>query len=404
MNCWVSPAPPGERGTVSIHHRNAFTWEDPGILASFVSPNDQALLDFSKFIAGIVRSATRVEVDSNLQYALALFEGLRLSGIAWSADPQTPYSTLRSAPEKIDYVQYPHQTIDYRGGDSDDLAVLFAAAAESVGVPAAFIPLSDEVLVAIKLEAPENTVRSFFADPQAFLFIDGAAWVPVRVSLLREGFLRAWSEGARLLAADPQRDELFITLEEAWRHYPPAGVPGIRASARKPESEQVVRAFNNLVSLVVEREVSPRADRMRNAFDSRGGTGRQRNALGVLYARYGVYDKALEEFEAAAAAGYSRAHINIGNIAFLIGDYETALSWYQRVAGEYPRDPAAVIGLARSYYELDRYDEADYYFGQATEMEPGFADRYSYLSARVTGSTVRASAAMSRLGDLLWDE
>ncbi|MFO7788335.1 MAG: hypothetical protein R6W87_11310, partial [Halospina sp.] len=46
------------------------------------------------------------------------------------------------------------------------------------------------------------------------------------------------------------------------------------------------------------------------------------------------------------------------------------------------------------YYELDRYDEADFYFDTATEMEPEFADRYSYLSARVGGSTARASAAM----------
>ncbi|MFP4268550.1 MAG: tetratricopeptide repeat protein [Spirochaetaceae bacterium] len=398
--------PRSSRGetTVSLHHRNAFTWEDPRILASFVSPNDQALLDLSKHVAGLVRSETRSEVDSNLQYALALFEGLKISGIAWSEDPQTPYREMHHNRNRVDYVQYPHQTISYRGGDSDDMAVLYAAAVESVGVPAALIPLEEDVLVAIKMASPEAVVRSFFTEAGEFLFIEGEAWIPVKISLLRDGFLRAWSEGARMVREEPEIEKNLYRLEDAWRKYPAAGVPDIRSTARKPEEEQVVRSFKNLVALVVEREVAPKAESRRRSFGPDGGTGRQRNALGVLYARYGVYEKALEEFREAADAGYRRAHINIGNVAFLLGEYETALNWYERVNEQYPDNPAAVIGLARTYYELDQYDQADFYFDIATQMEPELADRYSYLSARVGGTIARASAAMDRLGDMLWDE
>lgn len=389
--------------TISILNRNAFTWRDPAVLASFITPNDRALLDLSKHVAGLVRSETLTELDSGLQYALALFEGLRLSGIAWSADPQTPYSRLRQSPGELDYVQYPHQTIAYRGGDSDDLAVLYAAAVESVGVPAAVMPMDGDVLVAVRLESGEAAARSFFSDPDTFLYINGEAWVPVRVSMIREGFLRAWSEGAAMAAGVPEDERRFFRLSEAWKNFPPASVPDIRVTAGKPDDEQVVRAFRNLVSLVVKREVEPKVQRMRESFGG-GGSGRQRNALGVLYARYGVYDSALEEFKAAAGGGYERAHINIGNIAFLIGDYQTALSWYEKVYEAYPEETSALIGLARTCYELDRYDEADFYFRKAAEKRPELAERYSYLAARVTGSSVRASAAMERLGDMLWDE
>lgn len=390
--------------TITFHDRNSLTWEDPEILAAFISPNDQALLDLSKHVAGLVRSETRSEVDSNLQYALALFEGLRLSGIAWSEDPQTPYRMMRSSADKIDYIQYPHQTIAYRGGDSDDLAVLYAAAVESVGVPAAFIPLEDEVLVAIKLNSKINDVMGFFANPDRFMISDEDVWLPVRVSMLREGFLRAWSEGARLAGENSEVRDLFFPVQEAWNHFPPAGVPDIRISSRKPDENQVVRAFNKIVSLVVEREVNPKAEKRRESFGPDGGTGRQLNSLGVLYARYGVYRKALEEFQAAANAGYRKAHINIGNVAFLLGEYETALAWFEKVSAEYPDNPAAVIGLARTYYELDRYDEADRYFALAKNIQPDLSERYSYLSARITDSVARASAAMERLGDMLWDE
>ena len=64
----------------------------------------------------------------------------------------------------------------------------------------------------------------------------------------------------------------------------------------------------------------------------------------------------------------------------------------------------AVIGLARSYYELDRYEEADTMFRRAVLLLPDLAERYGYLSARLSGSASRASAVMERSGDMMWDE
>ncbi|MBU0926604.1 MAG: tetratricopeptide repeat protein [Spirochaetes bacterium] len=390
--------------TISIMHRNALTWADPKILASFVSPNDPAVLDSSKFLAGVIRSKARMELDSNLQYALGIFEGLRLTGIAWTADPQTPYARMRSAPTEVDYVQYPYQTIAYRGGDSDDIAALYAAELESVGVPAALLPLDAEVLVAFKMTGAEAATKSSFSDSGDFIFVDGEAWAPVKVSALREGFLRAWSEGAALVKSTPNARERFYKLADAWRRYPPAGVPGITAATKKPSEDQVRAAFDNAVSLVVAKEVTPRAERMKLSFGPDGGTGRQRNSLGVLYARYGMYAQALAEFQAAARLGHESAAVNIGNVAFLTGDYKTAAAWFEKATADRPEDVAAIIGLARSLYELDRYEEADALFRKATDYIPELAERYGYLSAKLTGSTARASAVMDRGGGMLWDD
>jgi tetratricopeptide (TPR) repeat protein len=390
--------------TVSLLHRNALTWKDPEILASFVSPNDPAVLDSSKFIAGVVRSRARQELDSNLQYALGIFEGFRLTGIAWAADPQTPYSRTRQTATAVDYVQYPHQTLAYRSGDSDEIAVLYAAGLESVGVPAALMPLASEVLVAFRMSRNESTTRGTFSEAGDFMFIDGEAWVPVRVSMLREGFLRAWSEGAKLVRETERSRELFFRVAEAWQKYPPAGVPDIATSTQKPQEAQVRAAFDNVVSLVIAKEVTPRAERMRVGFGNDGGNGRQRNSLGVLYARYGMYPEALAEFQAAAALGNEATTINIGNIAFLMGDFQTASAWFEKAMQGSPSNAGAVIGLARSLYELDRYDEADQMFRRAVLLLPELAERYGYLSARLSGSASRASAVMERSDDMLWDE
>jgi len=390
--------------TFSIQHRNALTWEDPALLSTFISPNDPSVLEASKYIAGNVRAITRPELDVNLQYALGLFEGLRLSGIAYSPDPQTPYASFRNSLDKVDYVQYPHQTLAYRGGDSDDLAVLYAAALESVGVPAAIIPLKDEVIVAFMLSSSTAAARAMFSNGEDFVYLDEETWVPVKVSLVREGFLQAWSEGAKIFNSTPQSADLFFKLSDTWLRFPPAGVPGISSVVQKPAEDQIRTAFDSLIDLVVSREIIPRVQRLRASFGPEGGSGRQLNALGVLYARYGLYTEALAEFQAASSKGETRAHINIGNVAFLLRDFETAVAWYQRAAEEMPDEVAPIIGLARAYYELDQYDEADWYFRKAAEIRPELAVRYGYLSARLVGSDARASAAMDRVGDMMWDD
>lgn len=390
--------------TMTILNRNALAWTDPRKLSSFASSTDPAVLDVGKFMAGVVRAKARTEIDSNLQYALGMFEGLRLAGISYSPDPQTPYSAMNKKSSGTDYIQFPFQTIAYRSGDSDDLAVLYASALESVGVPSALIPLDGEVLAAFRMSKDESATRSSFSEAGDFIFIDGQAWVPVRVSLLREGFLRAWSEGATAVRQNADARDKFYTLEQAWRQYPPVGVPGIDPVTKKPSEEQVRTAFDTAISLVVDKEVGPRADKMRSSFGSGGGNGRQRNSLGVLYARYGLYTEALTEFQAAAKLGYDKAAVNIGNVAFLIGDHETAAAWFRKAVDANPSDVAAIIGLARSLYELDLYAEADLLFKRASDLVPELAKQYGYLSASLTGTTARASAVVERGGGMIWDE
>ena len=393
---------------ITVMHRNALQWRDPRVLAAFVSPNDPVVLEVSKYVAGLVRAHSRPEVDAHLQYAMGLFEGLRLAGVAWSEDPQTPYATMHESDELVDYVQYPHQTIAYRDGDSDDLAALYAAMLESVGVPAAIVPLDEEVLVAFRMKRGADGTREMFLQPDDFIFTGPQAWVPLRVALLREGFLQAWRGGVRLIASGKPTEgtmpgELY-QVSQAWQRYPPAGVPDVLPTADKLAEEQLRATFESVLELIVAREITPRVERLRASFGPDGGSGRQRNYLGVTFARYGMYEDALAEFRAALELGHRAALVNIGNIAFLTGDYEAAVSWYEQAIERSPRDPIAIIGLARSYYELDRFDEADRYFRMATAIQPDLSDRYVYLSARVSGTEARASTATERRGNMLWDD
>jgi hypothetical protein len=387
--------------TVSFNHRNAATWGDARMLAAFAGPNDPAVLEYSKFIAGLVRDKIRPGIDSNLQYGMGFFEALRLSGISYSADPTTPYKSFHVDKNATDYIQYPYQTLAYKSGDSDDLSVLYASALESVGIKTAFIPTADEVCSAFPLSMTEAEARSTFIDPSVLIYRDGTPWIPVRLSQLREGFLAAWLGAAKLWndstasGSAPQ----FLAIDDAWKAFPPVGIPGIEAKVPKPTEAQVSLAFENAIGRFITREIGPRVEKLLSDIKVSGGTPKQYNALGILYARNGLLKEARAAFE--RAPNYIPSLINLGSIYFLERDYQSAVQYYEMALAIQPENKTALIGLARAKYELDFYEESDGLISRVRSIDPALADQYAYLSSRIEGSTAREASASDK-GQTIW--
>jgi hypothetical protein len=389
--------------TVSFNHRNATTWEDARMMAAFTSPNDPALLEYSKFIAGLVRNKIRPGIDANLQYGMGFYEALRLSGISWSADPTTPYATFHVDPKATDYIQYPHQTLAYKSGDSDDLAVLYAAALESVGITTAFIPLADDVCVAFPLSMSEAEARSTFIDPAVLIYRSGTPWIPVRLSRIREGFMAAWLGGAKAWNDSITAGSVpgFYPTDQAWMTFPPVGIPGVEAKVPKPSEDQVNLAFENAITRFITREIGPRVQKLLSDIDSGGGTPGRYNTLGVLYAKNGLYKEARDAFERAAAADYIHALTNLGNILYLEKNYESSILYFEKVLARQPDNTIVLVVLARAKYELGRYSESDVLITKVRDIDPALAEKYSYLFSKIEGSSAR-SASVSGQGATLW--
>lgn len=392
--------------TVSIYHRNAARWEDDRIAAAFISPNDPAVLEYSKFLAGIVRERVRPDINDTLQYGMGLFEGFRLSEIAFTPDPSTPYDQTRTNSGLVDYIQYPHQTIAYKGGDRDDIGLLYTAALESIGIRTAFIPLPSEFLVAIDLGIDEKTAKSQFYFDNELIYRQDTTWIPLQVSRIKEGFMSAWVEGHKIWkeAVEGGDDVPFIPVAEAWKEYPSVGVAGESSAYPKPKDEKVINAFENSLYRYIKREVDPQAEAITGRFGPDGGGGRDFNRLGILYAMYSLLSEAKEWFQKAFDDGFRPAAINLGNVAFLQEDYEEAAEYFTKALEYRSNNRSALIGLARAKYELDIFSEADELYQEIKKIDPDLAERYSYLSSTVEGSVSRASSAADRKGNLLWDE
>lgn len=393
--------------TLRINHRNAMTWDDDRRVAAFVSAKDPAVLRYSKFTAGLIREAgSAVEVDQNLRFAMGLFEGLRLYGLNYVVDPTTPYKELSANKGALDYLQFPYQTLVYRGGDCDDLSILYTSILESVGIKTAFITIPGHIYMAFALGTDEAGARGSFLNPDELVYEQGSVWLPVEITLVSEGFVKAWAVGAKEWQDNKKAGAAaLITVASAWEAYEPVGIPGEDTRIVLPEADQLLKAYAASLARFTERELSPRVERLRGEIvRSGGGTPALVNKLGVLYARYGMLAEARAEFERGAQAGYSPALTNLGNVAYLQKDYAKALTCFRQVLASAPGNKIALLGLARTQYELDNFSDAESAFAMVAEQDPKLASAYAYLASKSEGAARASAGAAQRTGGATWSD
>lgn len=391
--------------TLRIQNRNQITWDDDRKVAGFVTAGDPTVQRFSRNTAASIRSVGATALNERLRLAVGLLEALRLHGVEYTVDPDSSYIELSQNESALDYVQFPQQTLDFRAGDCDDLSILYASMLESVGIETAFITTPGHIFVAFSLGMSQTEAESVFASTGDLIFRGGTTWVPVETTILQEGFLVAWTAGAKQWR-DAVRDgvEAFYPIREAWSIYEPTGFASQPLDIALPDSQDVISSYSQRLTQLVQREIAPLAATLQERIDATDGSPRLVNRLGALYARYGLYDEALREFLRASrgARPYGPALINVGNVYFIRQDYERALQYYERALQIQPDDPDALIGLSRAHFELEQYGEAEQLYRTAALLAPESAERYSYVVGQ-TSEVGRASNAQLRR-DVDWTD
>lgn len=340
---------------VPVYNRNQIRWSDPSAIASFISASSQEVLEFSKVLVGLARNHLRSGLNRNMQFAMYLYEGMRLSGIACADDFETPYNEFHSDAGKLDYIQYPYQTLFYKSGEKDDVGILFMALLESVGISSAFIPLPDDFIVLLNTTITVDKASRFFNGDERFLTIDDEIWLPISMKNLKEGFINSWYRASatlqKLIAADA--DMTFVALSDAWQVYPPAGFSSGENIDVIPVESALIAAVELDMSRYISTEFGPQITNLKNSIKTQGATVDIYNQLGILYVRAGMYDDAIAVYERSASLGSVVAMNNLGNIASLRKKYLEAKKWYEKVLAVDPNNATARKNLSRVEGEIE---------------------------------------------------
>lgn len=390
--------------TVTVLDRNSMTWDDDRKAASFVTPRDPTVMIFSKNTAGIIRDLGANPLNLNFRIAMGIFEAMRLYGLNYVIDPLSSFVEASKDELFLDYLQFPSQSLIYRAGDCDDLSILYAALLESVGIETAFITVPGHIFMAFSLGLTELEARQAFTSAGDFIYADGKAWVPVEVTIVQDGFNKAFKTGIKQWKEAVSKGVgAFYPIHEAWRTYAPVGYTGNTLSLLFPQSDLVVQSYKASLDAFVAQEIQPKIDGYESIIRRGGDRASTRNAYGIMYARYGRFDDAERQFKAALALDRRsvNAMINLGNLFYLRERMDDALQWYRGAASVEPDNPLAVAGLARVQYEREEYLEAQSQYARLSALAPDVAARYAYIGSAST-TIMRASSALDK-GETLWD-
>ena len=344
-----------ESVVISVYNRNQVRWDDPNVLAAYCSTTSDDVLDLSKYLVGIARNQLRSALNRNLQFAIYLYEGIRLAGVECKEDNSTPYAESHLDSEILDYIQYPYQTLLYKSGDVDDIGVLFMTMLESVGIEAGFIPLENDFIVLVDLSMAESGISNSFDGTDRVIIMDGNVMIPVSMSTLREGFVNSWYNAIEEIreAADNDEDVTYYALSDAWTYYPPVSVSSGSSAGEKPLESNLISSAETDMSRYITTEFGPQIAAIQNQLAAKGISVDLLNKLGLLYVRAGMYSSAIPVYERSAAMGSVSAMNNLGNIAVIQRRFEEAKLWYERALSLEPKNSTALKGLNRVLGQLE---------------------------------------------------
>ena len=394
-----------ETVTVEFYDRNALKWDDTRKVATFVTARDVELQRWAKQLAAMARRDANSEVSSSFQLGMMVYTAMVESELAYVVDPTSPHEQLSQDPHSIDYVQFPRQTLDFRAGDCDDLCVCYATLLEAAGVPTAFITIPGHIFLAFELGWDEAQARRRFSRVDSLIFRpNGSVWVPVEATLMEEDFITAWIAGSRAWRENDLKGQTeFVPTSEAWQEYLPVAFVD-DTTFERPDDEAVSQAFRTEIARYVSTEIAQRESLLLSRIDESPENPRHINNLGALYARYGLYAKAEEEFIAAMAlAEHAPTLVNLGNLALINENLIDAEGYYDRALRVDPTYPLALLGAARVSHELENFGTVRRLYDQLKLESPELALEFDYLETRGEQAS-RASDAAQTQSQVIWGD
>jgi hypothetical protein len=384
-----------------VHDRSALSWDSPETLAAFVTARDEAVVALAR---AAVTAVPAEQAGRPLATLIAVFEAMKLSGVRYVSDPSAPFGQ-----EAIDFVQAPARTLSAKSGDCDDLAVLYAALMESVGVAARLLVTPDHVFVAVHAGLPVQAAYRVTMDEGKAWRDQADLWLPVETTALGGSFLAAWDKGAAELARWRERPDALtvITVREAWARHPPGARPSTSLGTGGAQGAPEPRGMSRLAEAVPAAlavawaEQTRRLEAALTALPTEDLAGRAR----VLVA----LDRATEAvalFEGVSQDASSPQTLNnLGNAYMLAARQEAALKVYER-ALEAAADNAYIHGnAALAALALGKDDQATEHIADCLMLDA--VDVVEALAGleSVAGEGARASGEADRgrraLGDVI---
>jgi tetratricopeptide (TPR) repeat protein len=383
--------------TVMIYKRTALSWDITGKLASFITPNEEIISQFSHRVSDVDDMTSQYRLSEKLLRAARICDALGTYGIHYIEDPESPISSILGSKGSVDTVRFPRTTLYYRSGDCDDTTALLASLLESSAVSTAIMTSPGHVFLAFDTEEPEENGWQFQTEELEVIKHNGTLWIPLETTLLENGFVSSWKYASKLIKRYQDSGELeFIPVRDSQAIYPSIPLPesGLLIVEPTPDAVDVIYSAS---ILAFEKDVySEAVENLEEIID--GQTGRKKlktlNQLAILHARFGNDDLARQRLESALSedSDFVSTYINLANLQLSRGETENALSTLLGAKSIQSDSILVNLMLARTYYAAGNSEESIFYLDQVALSAPKYAERFAYMRLQSENEeTMRAS-------------
>jgi tetratricopeptide (TPR) repeat protein len=257
--------------------------------------------------------------------------------------------------------------------------------------------------MAFDLEMSKEDAAKVFSNPEDLIYQKGTTWLPIETTLRTGHFMDAWAEGIHQWRTGvEQKNAKFYAVREAWQMYNPIVFSGNTAAPSMPNQNQIATAFRGSLEAFVDRQLTDRVTDLQQQIKSSGGNPLFLNRLGLLYAKFGVLDKAEAQFSTILKnQDPCYALTNMGNVCFLRGKYSEALAYFTRAQRKEPTNAKVLLSLAKTNLVLEKYTAANQTYEKLKTIDTDLASHYAFLGASSSGGT-RAADVQKVKGEVIW--
>ncbi len=368
-----------QNAPIMLYSRNAISWVDRARVASFITQHDTPVVEFARDAVrdniGLLKSAV---VGKPMAKAALLYESINALGIAYVPDPKTPFSKASTNPDILDYVQFPRETLRRKTGDCDDTTSLLAALLISIGVDVTLVDMPGHIFLMVDLEESDPSVLGF--PEERFVKFQDSYWLPIETTQLGHGFLTAWQVATSEVKSATEKNEIhFIPVLEAMEKYAPVTIVEVDKNTPAFPSERVAAVFPQLLQQLQEERYQALLRDIKKKIKDDPVDHMLPIQMGMIHVEGGHSDEAQAIFQSLlkedeSAQVQSSAQNNLGNLAYVKGDYAAAAKSYASAASLTPDDGGIVVNRARAAWRLNDRDTAAQLLVQAKTLLPQWRD------------------------------
>jgi len=363
---------------LTLYSRNAIAWNDKARIASFITTQDPPVVEFSrtavKAFLPLLKNAT---VGKPLAKMVLFYEALNALDISYVEDPTSPFSKASLDPEYIDYVQFPRETLRRKTGDCDDTTALLSALLESIGVETALVDTPGHIFMMANLDESDPEIIGF--PPEKLVEFRGTYWVPIETTKLGNPFPDAWQSGISEINNAREKGKFdFIPFSIAREKFAPVTL--VEEDKNQPAfpQERLEKTFPPILADLEKERSQNQLSRLNALIKESPDNHLLQIQLGMALLEGGEKDKAKELFKSLltdpSVDVQAAAQNNLGNMAYLEGDFAGAQKAYEEAGILDPNDGGILINRARVAVKMKNEEEAKNLLIKAKEMMPDWKE------------------------------